>query len=76
METLPDPVTFEASGLPCVILMTVPGNWLACVEITRGHGQTLPEKNASIVCNEQLSSALETAVEEIRDAHRVENAGL
>ncbi|OYD64859.1 UNVERIFIED_ORG: hypothetical protein BDU10_7480 [Burkholderia sp. CF145] len=37
MEILPDPVTFEASGLRCVILMTVPGNWLACVEITRGH---------------------------------------
>ncbi len=35
-------------------------------EITRGHGQTLPEKNASIVCNEQLPSALETAVEEVR----------
>jgi phospholipid/cholesterol/gamma-HCH transport system substrate-binding protein len=38
----------------------------AYFEITRGHGQTLPEKNASIVCNEQLPSALETAVEEIR----------
>src|SRR6185503_16967180 len=38
----------------------------AYFEITRGHGQTLPEKNASIVCNEQLSSVLETAVEEIR----------
>ena len=38
----------------------------AYFEITRGHGQTLPEKNASIVCNEQLPSALESAVEEIR----------
>src|SRR6185436_1903732 len=38
----------------------------AYFEITRGHGQTLSEKNASIICNEQLSSALETAVEEIR----------
>jgi len=38
----------------------------AYFEITRGHGQTLPEKNASIVCNEQLPSALEAAVEEIR----------
>jgi hypothetical protein len=23
----------------------------ACFEITRGHGQPLPEKNASIICN-------------------------
>jgi phospholipid/cholesterol/gamma-HCH transport system substrate-binding protein len=38
----------------------------AYFEITRGLGQVLPEKNASIVCNEQLPSALETAVEEIR----------
>ena len=38
----------------------------AYFEITRGHGQPLPEKNASIVCNEALPSALETAVEEIR----------
>src|SRR5438552_5481215 len=38
----------------------------AYFEITRGHGQTLPEKNASIVCNEQLPSALESAVEDIR----------
>ncbi len=37
MEILPDPLTFEASGLPCVIIMTIPGNWLACVEITRDH---------------------------------------
>ncbi|MGD0745880.1 MAG: MlaD family protein [Verrucomicrobiota bacterium] len=35
-------------------------------EITRGLGQPLPEKNASIVCNEQFQSALEAAVEEIR----------
>jgi phospholipid/cholesterol/gamma-HCH transport system substrate-binding protein len=38
----------------------------AYFEITRGHGKTLPEKNASIVCNEQLPSALESAVEEVR----------
>lgn len=38
----------------------------AYFEITRGHGPTLPERNASIVCNEQLPSALETAVEEVR----------
>ncbi len=35
-------------------------------EITRGQGRPLPEKNASIVCNEQFQSALEAAVEEIR----------
>ena len=35
-------------------------------EITRGEGQPLPEKNASIVCNEQYESALESAIEEIR----------
>lgn len=35
-------------------------------EITRGQGQPLPEKNASIVCNEQFQSALETAIEDIR----------
>jgi phospholipid/cholesterol/gamma-HCH transport system substrate-binding protein len=35
-------------------------------EITRGQGKPLPEKNASIVCNEQFQSALEAAVEEIR----------
>jgi phospholipid/cholesterol/gamma-HCH transport system substrate-binding protein len=35
-------------------------------EITRGAGQPLPEKNASIVCNEQFQSALEAAVEEVR----------
>lgn len=38
----------------------------AYFEITRGHGQPLPEKNASIICNQQLPSALESAVEEIR----------
>lgn len=37
-------------------------------EITRGEGAPLPEKNASIVCNEQFQSALEAAVEEIRQA--------
>jgi phospholipid/cholesterol/gamma-HCH transport system substrate-binding protein len=35
-------------------------------EITRGQGQPLPEKNASIVCNEQFQSPLQAAVEEIR----------
>jgi phospholipid/cholesterol/gamma-HCH transport system substrate-binding protein len=35
-------------------------------EITRGQGQPLPEKKASIVCNEQFQSALEAAVEDIR----------
>jgi phospholipid/cholesterol/gamma-HCH transport system substrate-binding protein len=35
-------------------------------EITRGEGRPLPEKNASIICNEQFQSALEAAVEEIR----------
>ena len=35
-------------------------------EITRGTGRPLPEKNASIVCNEQFQSALESAIEEIR----------
>jgi phospholipid/cholesterol/gamma-HCH transport system substrate-binding protein len=35
-------------------------------EITRGEGQPLSEKNASIVCTEQFQSALEAAVEEIR----------
>jgi len=35
-------------------------------EITRGEGQPLPEKNASIVCNDQSQSALESAIEEIR----------
>ena len=35
-------------------------------EISRGDGQPLSEKNASIVCNEQFQSALEAAIEEIR----------
>jgi len=35
-------------------------------EISRGQGQPLPEDNASIVCKEQLQSALEAAVEEVR----------
>lgn len=35
-------------------------------EITRGNGTPLPEQNASIICNEQFQSALETAVEEVR----------
>ena len=35
-------------------------------EITRGQSEPLPEKNASIVCNEQFQSALEAAVEEVR----------
>ena len=35
-------------------------------EITRGTGQSLPEKNAVIICNEQFQSALESAIEDIR----------
>jgi len=35
-------------------------------ELTRGDGRSLPEANASIVCNEQFQSPLEAAVEEIR----------
>jgi phospholipid/cholesterol/gamma-HCH transport system substrate-binding protein len=35
-------------------------------EITRGVGATLPEANASIICNEQFQNALESAIEEIR----------
>lgn len=35
-------------------------------EITRGQGQPLPERDASIVCKEQFQSALEAAVEEVR----------
>lgn len=35
-------------------------------EITRGMGQPLPEKNAAIVCNDQVQSALESAIEDIR----------
>ena len=36
-------------------------------EITRGEGKSLPEKDASIVCKEQFQSALEAAVEEVRN---------
>jgi phospholipid/cholesterol/gamma-HCH transport system substrate-binding protein len=35
-------------------------------EITRGQGPPLPEENASIVCNEQFQSVLESAIDEIR----------
>src|SRR5436305_2207398 len=35
-------------------------------EIARGEGATLPEKNASIVCKDQLQSPLESAIEDIR----------
>ncbi len=35
-------------------------------EISRGQGAPLPEDNASIVCKEQLQSALEAAIEEVR----------
>lgn len=35
-------------------------------EITRGQGKTLPEEHASIICNEQFQSGLESAIEEIR----------
>lgn len=35
-------------------------------ELTRGKGESLPEENATIVCNEQFQSPLEAAVEEIR----------
>jgi phospholipid/cholesterol/gamma-HCH transport system substrate-binding protein len=35
-------------------------------EITRGLGQPLPEKNAAIVCNDQVPSAMEAAIEDIR----------
>ena len=38
----------------------------AYFEITRGHGRPLPEKNASIICNELQPSALEVALEEVR----------
>ncbi|HUR45726.1 MAG TPA: MlaD family protein [Candidatus Saccharimonadales bacterium] len=34
-------------------------------ELTRGNGTSLPEKNASIVCNEQFQSPLEVAIEEL-----------
>ncbi|HEY6169084.1 MAG TPA: MlaD family protein [Verrucomicrobiae bacterium] len=36
-------------------------------EITRGDGQPLPEDNAAIVCKEQFQSALEAAVEQVRN---------
>ena len=52
----------------------------AYFEITRGQGLPLPEKNAGIICNEQLPSALESAIEEIRaeavPALKKLNAGL
>ena len=35
-------------------------------EITRGQGAPLPETDASIICNEQVQNALESAVDEIR----------
>lgn len=35
-------------------------------EITRGNGKPLPEKNASIICNEQFQSVLESAIDDIR----------
>ena len=35
-------------------------------EISRGAGKPLPEDNASIICNEQFQSALESAIDEIR----------
>ena len=35
-------------------------------EISRGEGKPLPEQDASIVCNEQFQSALESAIEDIR----------
>ena len=39
----------------------------AYFEITRGQGQPLPEKNASIICRE-LPGTMETAIEEVRSA--------
>src|ERR1044071_4334463 len=38
----------------------------AFFEITRGVGKSLPEQNASIPCNEQFQSGLESAIEEVR----------
>jgi phospholipid/cholesterol/gamma-HCH transport system substrate-binding protein len=35
-------------------------------EISRGHGNPLPEEEALIICNEQYQSELEAAVDEIR----------
>jgi phospholipid/cholesterol/gamma-HCH transport system substrate-binding protein len=49
-------------------------------EVTRGVGEPLPEKNASIVCKEQLPNAIEVAVEQVRVeallAFKRMNAGL
>jgi phospholipid/cholesterol/gamma-HCH transport system substrate-binding protein len=39
----------------------------AYFEITRGQGQPLPKKDASIICNE-LPGTMETAIEEVRSA--------
>jgi len=39
----------------------------AYFEITRGQGQPLPKKNASIICKE-LAGTMETAIEEVRRA--------
>src|ERR1041384_1301043 len=38
----------------------------AFFEITRGVGKSLPEQNASIVCNEQFQTGFDSAIEEIR----------
>jgi phospholipid/cholesterol/gamma-HCH transport system substrate-binding protein len=38
----------------------------AYFELTRGHGEPLPERDASIVCGKQLPGAFETAIEEVR----------
>ncbi|HSY18144.1 MAG TPA: MlaD family protein [Candidatus Acidoferrales bacterium] len=35
-------------------------------EVSRGEGKPLPEQDASIVCNEQFQSAIESAIEDIR----------
>ncbi len=49
-------------------------------EVTRGVGEPLPEKSASIVCKEQLPNAIEAAVEQVRVeallAFKRMNAGL
>ena len=49
-------------------------------EVTRGVGEPLPEKGASIVCKEQLPNAIEAAVEQVRVeallAFKRMNAGL
>ena len=36
-------------------------------EITRGQGAPLPETDASIICNQQVQNALESAVDDIRE---------